>query len=122
MVVSAPTEKKHELVLKRINNDHFQGRTNRHFRAILAIIWDEMALQVCLHRPRCAIKVTQGPGGSFSCVLSEIHVFSCSKGQLCIFFRGRTYHFSTVFGEYSGLNSSSRISAHRNGVQYGSHK
>ena len=44
----------------------------------------------------------------------------CSRAQrvnCAQFVRGRTYHFSTVFGEYSGLNSSSRISVHRNGVQ-----
>jgi len=44
----------------------------------------------------------------------------CSRAQrvnYAHFFRGRTYHFSTVFGEYAGLNSSSRISVHRNGVQ-----
>ena len=44
----------------------------------------------------------------------------CSRAQrvnYAQFVRGRTYHFSTVFGEYSGLNSSSRISVHRNGVQ-----
>ena len=117
MAVSAPIEKKHELVLKRINNDHFQGRTNRHFRAILAIIWDEMALQVCLHSPNAPSRLPKSLVDRF---LVSYLKSMCSRAQrvnYAQFVRGRTYHFSTVFGEYSGLNSSSRISVHCNSVQ-----
>ena len=52
MVVLAPIQKKYEIVLKKINNDHFQGRTNRHFRAILAIIWGRNGASSMLAQPK----------------------------------------------------------------------
>ena len=104
MVVLAPIQKKHELVLKRINNDHFRGRTNRHFKYACTVQDAPSRL----------------PKDLVDRFLVSYLKSMCSRAQrvnYAHFFRGRTYHFSTVFAEYAGLNSSSRISVHRNGVQ-----
>ena len=62
-------------MLKRFNNDHFRGRVNHHFRAVLAIVWEDVTSSMLAQPKKKSI-----------CPRAQ-------KIQLCNIFRGRMDHY-----------------------------
>ena len=63
----------------------FRGRMNHHFRAVLAIVWEDVTSSM-LAQPK---KISICP--------------RAQKIQLCNIFRGRMDHYLGAYGSYSRL-------------------